>query len=160
MIIEVAGDLLRADTDVLVNAVNTAGVMGAGIAAQFRVAYPAYYREYRKACKAGEVRLGEMLVYETGLEQPRYIASFPTKGHWRDASRLEDIEAGLADLRETIQTRGIRSAAVPALGCGNGGLVWAAVRPLIYRDLAGLDDVRICLYPPQPPVRLAGRLGT
>jgi O-acetyl-ADP-ribose deacetylase (regulator of RNase III) len=90
-----------------------------------------------------------MLVFETGwMNPPRYIINFPTKRHWRSPSRLEDVEAGLQALVGEIKTRGIRSIAIPPLGCGNGGLDWKDVRPLIEQALAPLQDVDIRLYSP------------
>lgn len=144
------GDLLGADAEALVNTVNTAGVMGKGIALQFKQAYPGNFRAYEAACRRGEVRLGEMFTYETGLlENPRFIVNFPTKGHWRSKSRLGDIRSGLADLRRVIHDRGIRSIAIPPLGCGNGGLSWREVRPLIAEALGDLPDVEVRIYAPQ-----------
>jgi O-acetyl-ADP-ribose deacetylase (regulator of RNase III) len=148
------GDLLTADAEALVNTVNTAGIMGKGIALQFKQAYPGNFRAYEAACRRGEVRLGAMFTYETGLmENPRFIVNFPTKGHWRSRSRLDDIRSGLADLRSVILDRGIRSIAIPPLGCGNGGLDWREVRPVIAEALGDLPDVEVRIYPPQgaPP---------
>ncbi len=100
---------------------NTVGVMGKGIALQFKQAYPDNFRAYEAACRHREVRLGKMFIYETGLPgNPRFIINFPTKAHWRARSRLGDIQEGLADLRRVIHDRKIRSIAIPPLGCGNG----------------------------------------
>ena len=133
------GNLLEADVDALVNTVNTEGVMGKGVALQFKRAFPANYKAYRAACKAGEVKLGRMFVFDTGrLEPPRYIINFPTKGHWRSLSRLSDIEAGLTDLRRVLTELPVESVALPPLGCGLGGLRWSDVRPRIEAALADL----------------------
>lgn len=133
----VAGDLLRQDADALVNAVNTAGVMGKGIALQFKHAWPEMYADYRAACRRGEVQLGRMHVWTTGSETPpRFIVNFPTKQHWRSSSQLTDIESGLVDLLRVIDELRLQSIAVPPLGCGYGGLAWADVEPLIHRILA------------------------
>jgi O-acetyl-ADP-ribose deacetylase (regulator of RNase III) len=149
MIITSHGNLLTADVDALVNAVNTVGVMGKGIALQFRHAYPANYATYRAACMAGEVKLGEMFVFDSGRLGPRhYVINFPTKAHWRDQSRLADVQAGLEDLVRVIQDREITSVAVPGLGCGNGGLDWDDVRPAIEQAFARVPDVRVLLFPP------------
>lgn len=149
MITLTRGNLLEAGTEALVNTVNTEGVMGKGIALQFKRAFPENYLYYRKACERGEVEPGRMLVFETGwLNPPRYIINFPTKRHWRSPSRLEDIEAGLRDLIAEIQRRGIRSVAVPPLGCGNGGLHWAEIRPRIERALESIPEVAVQLYEP------------
>jgi O-acetyl-ADP-ribose deacetylase (regulator of RNase III) len=116
-----SGNLLEAPVEALVNTVNTAGVMGRGIALQFKQAYPAMFRAYEAACKAGRVELGEMDVFDLGglVGGPRWIINFPTKGHWRAASRIKDVEAGLHNLVATIRRLGIRSIAIPPLGCGN-----------------------------------------
>ncbi len=144
------GNLLAAPVEALVNTVNTEGVMGKGIALQFRQAFPEMYRAYVKACASGEVRLGEMQVFDLGglAGGARWIINFPTKGHWRARSRLQDIEAGLADLTAKVRQLGINSIAVPPLGCGNGGLEWSEVRPRIERAFAGLADVKVLLFAP------------
>lgn len=155
MIREEHGNLLRADADALVNTVNTVGVMGKGIALQFRRAYPDMFEAYTKAAEAGDIRIGKVFVWSTGaMTGPRFILNFPTKRHWRSSSRLPDIAAGLDDLIEVIHRHDIRSVAIPPLGCGNGGLDWADVAPLIWRTLepiAGKTDLWI--YPPEgaPP---------
>ena len=144
------GNLLKAPAEALVNTVNTAGVMGKGIALQFKQAYPAMFREYERACKAGEVKLGHVSVFDLGALAggPRWIINFPTKAHWRATSKLSDIEHGLVDLAHTIKDLKIRSIAVPPLGCGNGGLYWGDVRPCIVNALSDLGDVRVLLYEP------------
>ena len=143
------GDLMEADVYALVNPVNCVGVMGKGLALQFKRAYPGNYDAYVKACRRGEVRPGRMFTYETGkAEGPRLIVNFPTKRHWRDRSRIEDVEAGLRGLVWEIATRGIRSVALPAVGCGLGGLEWPEVRERIESTLGGLGAVRIVVYPP------------
>ncbi len=150
MIQEAHGNLLTADADALVNTVNTVGVMGKGIALQFKRAYPENFSAYEKACRTGRVRLGRVFVYPTGqLARPYYILNFPTKGHWRAKSRLEDIESGLQDLRRIISDLEIKSIAVPPLGCGNGGLPWPSVRGLIRDALEDLPGVTVLLYPPE-----------
>jgi O-acetyl-ADP-ribose deacetylase (regulator of RNase III) len=156
MMIEPAqGNILEADAEALVNTVNCVGVMGKGIALQFKQAFPANFTAYEKACRAGEVQPGRMFVTSTDrLVNPRYIINFPTKRHWRGASRIEDIEQGLAALVHEIRSRGIRSVAIPPLGCGNGGLEWGRVRPLIEQALANITTVHVLLYEPAgaPPV--------
>jgi O-acetyl-ADP-ribose deacetylase (regulator of RNase III) len=143
------GDILVANTEALVNTVNCVGVMGRGIALQFRKAFPENFKIYEAACARKEVRPGKMLVFDTGLlTGPRYIINFPTKRHWKGKSRIEDIDAGLPALVEEIKTRGIRSVAVPPLGCGLGGLDWSEVRPKIKRAFAELPDVRVALFEP------------
>jgi O-acetyl-ADP-ribose deacetylase (regulator of RNase III) len=144
------GNLLEAPVEALVNTVNTVGIMGKGIALQFRQAYPEMFKAYEKACKAGDVRLGKMYVFDLGglSGGPRWIINFPTKKHWHGRSRLSDIEAGLQDLAAVVRKLGIRSIAVPPLGCGNGGLDWGEVRPRIEAALSGLAEVRVLLFPP------------
>ena len=149
MIAEASGNLLSADVEALVNTVNTAGAMGKGIALQFKRAYPDMFREYARAARAGEIKLGQMHVWPTGrLEGPRYIINFPTKGHWRAQSTLADIQHGLEDLARVLQDLNIKSIAVPPLGCGNGGLAWIDVRPLIWTALEGIPNVSVIVYPP------------
>ncbi len=150
MIEIVHGDLLAAPTEALVNAVNTVGVMGKGIALQFRQAYPQMFVAYEAACRAGSVRAGRVLVFDRGdaCGQARWIINFPTKRHWREPSRLADVDAGLVDLVATVQRLGIRSIAIPPLGCGLGGLDWKEVRPRIETAFATLSDVRVQLYAP------------
>jgi len=143
------GDLLQSGAEAVINTVNCVGVMGKGIALQFKQAFPRNYDAYRRACDAGEVRLGEMFVFDTGsMINPRWIINFPTKGHWKAKSRLSDIETGLEDLKRVILENGIRSIAVPPLGCGNGGLDWAEVEPLLRRALGDLNEVDVRLFAP------------
>lgn len=149
MIEEGHGNLLTADVEAVVNTVNTVGVMGKGIALQFKRAYPANYAAYRAACERGEVQLGQTFVFDTSIKGPRrYVINFPTKGHWKSGSRMADIESGLDDLVRVVTERGITSVAVPALGCGNGGLDWAQVRPLIEAASARMPGVRVMVFAP------------
>jgi O-acetyl-ADP-ribose deacetylase (regulator of RNase III) len=149
MIKETSGNLLRADAEALINTVNTEGVMGKGIALQFKKAYPAMYDAYRKAAKSGEIRLGHMHVWPTGqMTGPKYVINFPTKGHWKSNSKLKDIESGLEDLIDVVRRLGIDSIAVPPLGCGNGGLDWSDVRPRIVAAFDKVPDVEVLLFPP------------
>jgi O-acetyl-ADP-ribose deacetylase (regulator of RNase III) len=145
----VRGDILEAQTEALVNTVNTVGVMGKGVALAFKRRFPDNYEFYRQACERDEVEIGRMLVFETGRLQPRYIINFPTKEHWRDSSKLHYIEQGLRDLVRKVRDLGIRSIAVPALGCGNGGLDWAQVRSLIAEAFQPLKDVEVLVFEPQ-----------
>lgn len=148
MIRETTGNLLMAPAEALVNTVNTVGVMGKGIALQFKRAYPSMFLEYERAAKAGELAPGRVQVWESDLLQgPRYVINFPTKRHWRGPSRLDYIERGLDDLVRVIRELGVKSIAVPPLGCGNGGLEWTDVKPLIERKLGSLD-IDVLLYPP------------
>lgn len=144
------GNLLTQDVDALVNTVNTQGVMGKGIALQFKKAWPEMFRSYQAACRRGEVVPGKVQVWEThAATGPRLIVNFPTKRHWRERSRLTDIVAGLTDLTRVIREFDLRSIAVPPLGCGNGGLDWRDVRPRIEEALEPLaDSVTIILFAP------------
>lgn len=149
MITEAHGNLLNADADALVNTVNTVGVMGKGIALQFRRAFPEMFRAYKRAADAGEVELGRMHVWRSNAPTgPQYVINFPTKSHWKAKSRLDDIERGLHDLVKVIQELGIKSVAVPPLGCGHGGLAWSEVAPRILAAMAQIPDVNVLLYPP------------
>ena len=149
MISVAEGNLLDAPVDALVNTVNTVGVMGKGIALQFKRAYPAMFKDYVLAAKRGDLAIGRMFVWHTGqLDGPRVLVNFPTKRHWRGGSKLADIEAGLNDLVSVIRREKIQSIAIPPLGCGHGGLDWADVEPLIRAKLGPLEDVDIRIYPP------------
>lgn len=149
MITRGSGNLLTADVDALVNTVNTVGIMGKGIALQFKRAYPEMFTAYAGAAKSSELALGSMYVWPTGqLTGPRFIINFPTKGHWKSRSKIVDVERGLDALVEEIQRLGITSIAVPPLGCGNGGLAWSDVEPLMLSKLSALSDVHVVIYPP------------
>ena len=150
MIAEAHGNLLQADVDALVNTVNTVGVMGKGIALQFTRAFPAMFEDYAGAVKRHELTLGTLHVWPTdSMTGPRLVINLPTKGHWKAGSGLSDIERGLDDLVRVIEREGITSIAVPPLGCGNGGLDWAVVEPLIRARLGRLQAVDVLLYPPE-----------
>jgi len=144
------GNLLEAPADALVNTVNTEGVMGKGIALQFKRAFPRVNSLYESACKAGEVKLGQMHVVDLGGigGGPKWVINFPTKGHWRARSRIEDIVSGLIDLVRQVQQLEIKSIAIPPLGCGLGGLAWSDVRPRIESAFEDLPDVQVLLFEP------------
>ncbi len=149
------GNLLDEKTEALVNTVNCVGVMGKGVALQFKRAFPDNFKQYQKACKNNEVEPGRMFIVATdSLLNPRYIINFPTKRHWRQPSQLDDIKAGLAALVAEVQRLGIRSIAIPPLGCGNGGLDWAEVKPLILEAFKPLPKVEVIVFEPAgaPPV--------
>lgn len=123
------GNLLEDSAEALINTVNTVGVMGKGIALQFKQAYPEVFREYKKACDKGEVQVGKMHVVPTNaLVGPKYIINFPTKRHWKEKSKMIYITEGLKNLKEVIEELDIHSIALPPLGCGNGGLDWEEVK--------------------------------
>lgn len=150
MIEYTSGNILFADAQALVNTVNCVGIMGRGIALQFRSAYPENFRAYETACQREQVQPGRMFVYSTGeLANPKYIINFPTKRHWRGKSRMDDIDAGLVDLRAVIQRLEIRSIAIPPLGSGLGGLEWEEVKPRIHKALQELSDVDVLVYEPK-----------
>ena len=152
------GDIIAEDAEALVNTVNCVGIMGRGIALQFKNAFPENFKVYAAACKREEVQPGHMFVFETNqLTNPRYIINFPTKRHWRGKSRLSDIEAGLDALVSEIRARGIRSVAIPPLGSGLGGLRWSDVRPTIERALSALPDVRVIVFEPRGALRKQAR---
>lgn len=145
-----SGDILRENAEALINTVNCVGVMGRGIALQFKNTFPQNFKAYVAACKKQEVQPGRMFVFETGqLTNPRYIINFPTKRHWRGKSRMQDIEAGLKTMAEVIRQHNIHSIAIPPLGSGLGGLDWSAVKPRIEAALQSLTDVRVIIYEPK-----------
>lgn len=148
MIRSVQGNLLEDSAEAYVNTVNTVGVMGKGIALQFKQAFPDVFKQYAKDCKNGHVKVGEMHVVSTSsLTNPKYIINFPTKQHWRNPSKLDFIKDGLQDLQRVIKENDIKSIALPPLGCGNGGLDWSIVRPLIVAAFQD-DDIDVHLYEP------------
>jgi O-acetyl-ADP-ribose deacetylase (regulator of RNase III) len=161
MIIIKQGDLLKAQPEALVNTVNCVGVMGKGVALQFKKAFPENCRAYEKACKAGLVQPGKMFIFDAGnLMQTRFIINFPTKRHWKGKSLMEDVESGLTALVEEIKRLKIKSIAIPPLGCGNGGLDWSQVRPRIEQAFAALPDVEVQLFEPAgapQPERMVNR---
>jgi O-acetyl-ADP-ribose deacetylase (regulator of RNase III) len=143
------GNLLEAPAEAIVNTVNTVGVMGKGLALMFKKAFPQNFLRYAEACKRKDVRVGQMFVTEhLALGGPRWIINFPTKEHWRHPSQLQWVIDGLQDLRRVIEIKGIRSIAVPPLGCGQGGLDWDEVRPEIERALGGLPNVDVLVFEP------------
>ncbi len=143
-------DILKAKVDVLVNTVNCVGVMGRGIALQFKKAFPEVFKAYESVCKRGELLPGMVLVHDLNrFAQPHYVIDLPTKRHWRSKSRIEDIELGLGALVAEVRRLGVKSVAVPPLGCGLGGLEWKDVRPRIERAFQGLPDVQVLLFEPK-----------
>jgi O-acetyl-ADP-ribose deacetylase (regulator of RNase III) len=143
------GDILAEDAEALVNTVNCVGVMGRGVALQFKKAFPENFKAYAAACDRNEVRPGQMFVFETDqLTNPRFIISFPTKRHWRGKSRLEDIEAGLGALAAEIRRLEVKSIAIPPLGSGLGRLDWAEVRPRIERALQVFNGLKVVIFEP------------
>lgn len=145
-----SGDILKENAQALVNTVNCVGVMGRGIALQFKKAFPQNYKVYATACQNGLVQPGQMLVYDTKeLANPRYIINFPTKRHWRGKSNIEDIKKGLTGLVDIIKEYNIASIAIPPLGSGLGGLDWSEVRPVVIAAMNPLTDVKVIIFEPK-----------
>ncbi len=143
------GDLLEQKVDAIVNTVNCVGIMGKGIALQFKKKWPENFKAYAKACKLGEVKTGKMFIHDNGgLVEPHFIINFPTKNHWRGASKIEFIEEGLKDLAKQIKEKKIQSIAIPPLGCGNGGLAWTVVKERIETAFKEIPDVEVKLFEP------------
>lgn len=155
------GDILKQDAEALVNTVNCVGVMGRGIALQFKQAYPKNYKAYREASDQGRIQPGRMFVVDLNrVLNPKLIINFPTKRHWKGNSRIEDIREGLKDLVRILRERKVRSLAIPPLGCGLGGLDWNIVRPLIEKALDELPEIRVYLFEPTgapEPKRMVNR---
>jgi len=146
-----SGDIFKAKTEAIVNTVNTVGIMGKGLALQFKHAYPDMYKEYVKICKAKELYVGRLFIYEPDDDKFKYIINFPTKKHWRDNSKLKDIKVGLEVLVKKIKLLKIKSISVPALGCNNGKLNWDDVMSLMLENLMPLamnNNIDIYLYKP------------
>jgi O-acetyl-ADP-ribose deacetylase (regulator of RNase III)/uncharacterized protein YwgA len=139
------GDIFASEAQTLVNTVNCVGIMGKGVAAEFKKRFPEMYEDYSRRCERNQVRLGEPYLYrDLGGAM---IVNFPTKDHWRSPSRLADIERGLEIFVQHYKDWGITSVAFPPLGCGNGGLEWSEVGPLMYRMLGNLD-INVEVYAP------------
>ena len=150
------GDLFQAQTQALVNTVNEVGVMGKGIALQVRDAFPESSREYVDAAARGDIHVGHVLATRShSMIGPAWIIHFPTKRHWRQASRIEWVRDGLDDLVRVLDELGIRSVALPPLGCGNGGLDWDQVRPLIDSAFAQRPEIDVVVYEPSAAYQAA-----
>ena len=142
------GDILREDVEAIVNTVNCVGIMGRGLALQFKNKFTQNFKEYQLACTNKEVQLGKMFVHQTGqLINPKYIINFPTKGHWKQNSKIEDISNGLDDLIAVIEKYSIKSIAIPPLGSGLGGLDWNQVKKLIEEKLKNVNCTVILFEP-------------
>lgn len=140
------GDILLAKVDAIINPVNTFGVMGAGLALQFKTKFPDNYQAYKIACDESRIKTGKIFLYELKTKKPKYIINFPTKNHWKDPSKIEYIRDGLENLIEEIQCLNINSIAIPALGCGLGGLKWDVVKPMIHNTFVNLHDLEVYIY--------------
>jgi len=147
------GDMFREPVEALVNTVNCVGVMGKGVALEFKKRWPANFKAYKKLCDAKKLQPGQMFVFDTNelfaSEGPRFLVNFPTKAHWRSKSQLSYVEDGLDALAQSIRDHRIKSIAIPPLGCGNGGLDWNDVKPLILSKLSALEDVSIVVFAPK-----------
>ncbi len=142
-------NIFNSKAQAIVNTVNTHGVMGKGLALQFKKRFPENFKAYEKACKNEEVQLGKMFVhYQNSLDNPQYIINFPTKGHWKSKSKLSDIVNGLEDLLSIIKEKNIQSIAIPPLGAGLGGLAWADVKECIEKAFADMPKIDVILYEP------------
>lgn len=143
------GNLLESGAEALVNTVNTVGEMGKGIALQFKQAFPANYQKYRAACKSGKLRTGHILVVKDSnlLTGEKTIINFPTKQDWKNPSKNEYIATGLSALVNFLKQAKLKSIALPALGCGNGGLDWQVIKPMLVGMLSDLP-MEIIVYEP------------
>ena len=138
------GDIFNTKCEALVNPVNIKGIMGKGLALAFKTKYPAHFENYKRACQNGEMTTDKVLAYQE-INGPMIIC-LATKADWRDSSKIEYVSAGLDDLANQIKTFGIRSVAIPKLGCGLGGLDWAKVRPLIVEKMSVIDGISVEIY--------------
>jgi len=149
------GDILEAKTQVVVNTVNCEGVMGKGLALQFKKKYPEMFKEYKQKSQLGKIAIGQLHLYK---ETPQYwILNFPTKNHWRQKSKLEYIEKGLVTFREKYEEWGITSIAFPRLGCQQGGLDWAEVKPLMEKYLGDLPKLKVQIFTYKPSTQKSSR---
>lgn len=143
------GNIISADVEALVNTVNTVGVMGKGIALAFKKSFPLNYKFYKKACENKEFNVGDLLVFPTGQLTPKFIINFPTKQHWRNRSKIEFVKSGMKELVKVINENQIKSIAIPPLGCGNGGLNWEVVKPIILKELENVtDEIEVIIFEP------------
>ena len=136
------GDLFNSEAQTLVNTVNCVGVMGKGIALEFKKRYPDMFKSYKSICDKKLLRPGTLQLYK---KSDQWILNFPTKDHWRNKSKMQWLEDGLSKFRETYKEKGISSIAFPKLGCSNGGLKWEEVKPLMEKYLTDLD-IKIEIY--------------
>jgi len=150
------GDLFDADVEALVNSVNCAGVMGRGLARQFKERFPENLRKYKNACRADDLEPGRVLVHDRGglfydpqdSDGPRYILNVATIDHWKDRARRADVQEGIRSVAREVEQRSIRSIAIPAIGCGYGGLAWGDIEGVIRDAFGSLRDCRTVLFPP------------
>lgn len=147
------GNMFKEPVQAIVNTVNCVGVMGKGVALEFKNRWPSNFKAYKKLCDAKGLKPGQMFVFDTRelfeSAGPRYLINFPTKNHWRSKSKISYVEDGLDALADTIRNYDIKSIAIPPLGCGNGGLDWAEVKSLIVSKLSELEGVDIVVFAPR-----------
>ena len=154
MIVELKdGNIFNSGSQVLVNPVNTFGRMGKGLAEQFKHKFPANYGEYVHSCNRKQVQVGEVhtfcdRLYSGGLARPVWIANFPTKDHWKQPSNIRWIEDGLESLKDFMREHDLRSVAIPALGCGEGGLDWIEVQHVIKAAFSGCPEFLVEVFVP------------
>jgi O-acetyl-ADP-ribose deacetylase (regulator of RNase III) len=154
-----SGDILRTNAEVLVNAVNTEGVMTEGLGWRLRRAFPEMYQEYCQVCRRNMLPAGTVHFWLTGRETPRLIANVPIKRAWGDRPRIGWVGAGLEALASQVEWRAIKSVAIPPLGCEPGGLEWEKVHECTVRAFRPLPFVAVRLYPPRPaPVPVKRRV--
>lgn len=144
------GNIVKDESDAIVNTVNCVGVMGKGLALQFKKAYPDNFTQYKSACNKGGVHLGKMFITQhLDLINTQWVINFPTKNHWKGNSKIDYIELGLIDLVEQIKALKIKSIAIPPLGAGLGGLDWNIVKDKIVESLSGIDNIEVTVYEPK-----------
>ena len=141
----VSGNIFNSDKQTITNAVNTVGVMGNGLAAQFKKRYPTYFNQYKIECFDKTLQIGQLTVYQ--VDENKQILNFPTKEHWKNTSKLTYIESGLQYLVENCENMNITSLALPPLGCGLGGLQWDDVYKMMLDYLTPLN-IEIDIYTP------------
>jgi len=142
-------DIFKSDCEAITNTVNCVGAMGAGLALAFKRRYPEMYKEYVEVCNKGELRPGKLHIWENPNSPPKYIINFPTKDDFRKDSEMSYIIEGLVTLKDEIKARGIKSIAVPSLGCGYGGLLYEDVKPLLEQFAKNLpENIKIVIYEP------------
>jgi O-acetyl-ADP-ribose deacetylase (regulator of RNase III) len=145
-----SGNIFQEEVEAIVNTVNCVGVMGRGLALQFKKKFPDNFKSYKQACKTNSIKLGSVFVYDTGqIIGPKYIINFPTKNHWRENSKLSEIDRGLDSLKDFIIEQKIRSISIPPLGCGLGGLDWEDVKSLITQKFSDLHNTDVIVFEPR-----------
>ena len=155
------GDMFNIDATILINTVNCVGVMGCGVALAFKNKYPKMFREYRQLCKFRQIQPGVLWNYRTSDD--KLIVNFPTKDHWRKPSEYSYVERGLNDLRSrlilyaTFTTSDLPVVAIPALGCGHGGLDWDVVKAMITQYLGDLENVEIYVFQPHDSTQMGDK---